>query len=151
MFNGTASPSLIFGARTIFHPGSVEYKKKGYKRNRKGEIVRQWKGGPPEWEYEEIKQEAWLDFLPDRRGWGGSIKQEEGDDWRKLHQRAEFIHFRTWFENTAMPALFKWVQGQEPSSSQVFELVHQEMAVRYVLRASPNASYGYVYIAAWRE
>ena len=149
LFNGLAMPELYWGARTIFHPSSVEYERQGYKRNRNGQIVPEYKGGPPVSKIKEICHKAWLDFLPDRRGWAGSLYEQQGLDI--LQKREEFINFRKWLDKDAMPQLKKWIQGQEASSSQVLEIAQKHENRTYHLRASPCASYGYCYLAAWSE
>lgn len=129
MYNGAGTPSLYWGARAIFHP-------RRYEHGARGALV---------------KVPAYLDIPPDRRGWAGTMYEaHETRAWDELQERTEFLNFRNWLQEAAYPQLEKWIQGQDSSSGAVFELIHFE-GVRYHYRASPNASYGYVYIAAWRE
>lgn len=84
--------------------------------------------------------------------WGArAIK--EGRGFTMLHDRqscsgeqADKERLVKWV-NSIMPKVQKWAHGQGSSSSEVFELREGE----YMLRASCNASYGYVYVGAWQH
>ena len=150
LFNGTATPSLYWGARTIFHPGSSRDEKTTIKRNRTtGAVVREFKNGPARWNYKTITEKAWLDFVPDRLGWAGALYAAE--DFDTLKERSEFKAFTKWHKEVAMVAVTKWIQNQDSSSADVFELVRADFGVTYKIRTSMNASYGYCYVASWSE
>lgn len=139
MFNGTAMPTLYWGARTIFHRATVEYEKR-YKRRPK-----------------MVKTKAWLDFLPDRKGWAGTLYEnpwhpdsppgpvQPPDLFKALENRAEFKCFCQWLQKDAMPALTAWAQNPQG----VFEI--NEDVAKYHMRASDCNNSGYCYVAAWRE
>jgi hypothetical protein len=71
-----------------------------------------------------------------------------------VHDRQSFVgneherkqEFLDWLNKTALPALRKWAEGVSPDSRDVFVYGNGV----FVLKASPNASYGYMYIGAWK-
>lgn len=94
-----------------------------------------------------------LDVPWDRRCWNGTLYQRlcvenetGGEGFDELKQTAEYkqliaFHQKCWKE------LERWLKAHDPSSPDVFEKHEGRMH----FRASPNASYGYVYCAAWIE
>ena len=77
---------------------------------------------------------AYIDLLPDRQ----SVLFYE--DF--LPEKDQFID---WIMEKALPACRKWARDIDQSSREVFTFEEGE----YVLKASPNASYGYLYIGCW--
>ena len=79
---------------------------------------------------------AYIDLLQDRQSFVGQEdpKKQEFVDW--INKRA-LPSCRKWADD-------KWVMGD---SREVFTFEEGE----YVLKASPNASYGYMYIGAWKK
>jgi hypothetical protein len=155
-FDGTTVPLLYWGARTILHRRKEEQVKDGYERYtkgpRKGEVKREWKGGPPLIKWKETIEQAWLEFLPDRQGWSGTLYNElsskEGFDFEDQFRHMPDVEaFVEWLEHVVKPKLEAWLQGQSPSSDD--RLIMDEGKFHY--RASCRASYGYCYIAAWRD
>jgi hypothetical protein len=53
--------------------------------------------------------------------------------------------FMKWLNEEALPFLRKWAVGVSPDSKDVLNIGSGD----FVLKASPNASYGYMYIGAW--
>ena len=82
------------------------------------------------------KRQKWIppyiDLVHDRQSFVGQD-----------HPRSE--EFMGWLNKTALPALRKWAEGVGLDSRAVFEFGNGLFA----LKASPNASYGYMYIGAW--
>ena len=74
----------------------------------------------------------YIDLLTDRQSFVGNE-----------HPRKE--EFVKWVSRVALPALRKWAEGVRLDSKEVFVFGNGV----FVLKASPNASYGYMYIGAW--
>lgn len=97
---------------------------------------------PPEaeviWGARALYEGGACNLLGDRQGWhpvfGGTAEQRRS--------------FWDWLRSTGLPALRRWIRerGVESNSAAIFEFSDGQ----HHLRASPNQSYGYVYIAAWR-
>ncbi len=110
---------MYWGARAI-----IQKAEWGYKTfTRKGKPVRRYTCLWPQT----------LDLLPDRRTVARTAEQPDKDKFFK------------WLNKEALPKLRKWVETVDPTGAEVFEYARSG----YVLRASPNASYGYLYIGAW--
>ena len=70
-----------------------------------------------------------------------------------VHDRQSFIgrddprkeEFMDWLNKLALPALRKWAEGVRLDSKEVFTFGNGV----FVLKATPNASFGYMYIGAW--
>lgn len=75
-----------------------------------------------------------LDLLWDRQSFVG---QEDPD-------KQKFID---WVNGKVLPAVRKWAETIPGDSREVFSFDGEG----FVLKASPNGSYGYVYIGAWRK
>lgn len=88
-----------------------------------------------------IKNKAGVEFLPDRQGWWCEYTDETNPSARK----ACVSRLQGWLLGARLTALKKWTTTVGPDSEEVYELNEGD----YHLRASPCASYGYVYIAAW--
>lgn len=82
------------------------------------------------WGARAIKEQGGFSLLPDRQGASG----EEGDK----------LDLLKWV-NKKLPDVRKWAKGQTSSSREV----HVVTEAPYVLKASCNASFGYVYVGAW--
>ena len=84
----------------------------------------------------ERKIPAHIDLLYDRQSFEG-------------HEHPEKDAFVQWVDKTALPALRKWADEKwvMGDSREVFSFEEGS----YVLKASPNASYGYLYIGAWKK
>lgn len=76
---------------------------------------------------------AFIDFVPDRNGCTSPIEDKS---------------FWTWVDKKAIPALKKWATDNwiETSSEKIFEIISD--CGRFVFRATPNRSYGYMYMGA---
>jgi len=82
----------------------------------------------------------YIDLLPDRQqiqGPGGI------DDGPVEESRMELSD---WTNKTGLPALRKWAKNVSQSSSEEF-VIRDGL---FGLRASPNGSYGYMYIRTWK-
>ena len=146
MYDGEGVPKLYWGARTIFHGPTLEYEKCGLNRNRlTGKVVQ---SNP--YKYRTIRTKGHLEFLYDRKGWGGALYRTDCDDawFQQFIALPEVKAMIEWLgtndEGMAMPALNRWVQrcGQD----ETFELADGP----YRMRASCRNSGGYCYIAAWQ-
>jgi len=92
-------------------------------------------------------------------GYGRKAKEQQVscnlDIWGERSSTAGFTDEKTpegeaffnWINKVAIPALRKWCDTQwiETSSRKVFALRHE----RWTMMASPNASYGYIYVGVW--
>jgi len=74
----------------------------------------------------------YIDLVYDRQSFVG----------REHPKKDEFLE---WLNETALPALRKWAEGVRLDSKEVFTFGNGV----FVLKASPNASFGYMYIGAW--
>jgi hypothetical protein len=63
------------------------------------------------------------------------------------HDHPKMFEFVDWVNSKALPACRKWAEVIDGGSREVFTFEEGE----YVLKASPNASYGYMYIGAWKK
>jgi hypothetical protein len=61
------------------------------------------------------------------------------------HPRKE--EFMLWLNKTGLPAMRKWSEGVSTNSRDTFVYGNGV----FVLKASPNASYGYLYIGCWMQ
>ena len=52
--------------------------------------------------------------------------------------------FSFWLDKVALPALREWAKNIPTNSREVFEF----KTFRFIMRATPNASYGYMYVGA---
>ena len=75
---------------------------------------------------------AYIDLLADRQSF-----VDQGHPEKK--------QFVDWINKKGLPACRKWAGDIDQSSREVFTFEEGE----YVLKASPNASYGYLYIGCW--
>jgi hypothetical protein len=110
---------MYWGARAI-----IEKAEWGYKTfRRRGKPVRRYTCLCPQS----------LDLLPDRQTVARVAEQPDKDKFFK------------WLNKEALPKLRKWVETVDQAGTEVFEYTGNG----YVLRATPNASYSYLYIGAW--
>ena len=146
MFDGTVIPLIYLGARTIFHQGKSDRQCIGYERNRKGEVRREYKGGPPLRKYKYTETPAHLEWLGDRKNWAGTV-YDQHEDFEQFKETPQFKAFKLWLDATMADGLQKQLDRWSGSSSEVFEshagILH--------FRASANQSHGYVYLAAWMD
>jgi len=73
-----------------------------------------------------------IDLVYDRQTFGGNGHPD----------KEKFIE---WISKKALPACKRWAEHQTLDSRQVFTFMDDG----FVLMASPNGSYGYLYIGAW--
>jgi hypothetical protein len=87
------------------------------------------------WGARAIKEGSGFSLLPDRQNYTGIEVAKNG--------KAPLL---TWV-NKMLPKARKWAGGQSSSSKEVFTITEG----KFTLKASCNASYGYVYIGAWED
>lgn len=111
---------LAWGARAIYSITTREVRVKNGRRLR----------------HSQSETIATIDLLYDRQGTAGTGT----DDERKA--------LAAWINNKGLPALKRWCERHyiTPDCEEKFELLDGSS---YALVASPRASYGYLYIAAW--
>jgi len=73
-----------------------------------------------------------VELLYDRQSFAGP--QDEGTK-----------KFTNWIDNVGLPAARKWSEKVSTDSRDVFNFADKE----YHITATPNGSYGYMYIGAW--
>jgi len=79
-------------------------------------------------------EEGVIDLLPDRQSHGELNDQQPDKEV-----------FFNWINKVALPAVTSWARNQNPASREVFVASNNE----FVLKATPNASFGYLYLGAW--
>jgi len=106
-----------------------------------------WRLGLPEgvtltkaeiWGARAILQRGYVDLLYDRQGWATRPEYTSDTSWKPSSA------FTAWIDKEALPALRKWATNVSTNSRKVFLHTKGE----YVLVATPNRSYGYLYITA---
>jgi hypothetical protein len=89
----------------------------------------------------------YLSFLPDRQAWNDGHPLEGGGTPPDEEEKARRLALVGWVNETAIPALRRWTADEYilPSSERNFLLAEGSRG----LVASPNGSYGYMYLVAW--
>ncbi len=95
------------------------------------------------WGARAIYNEKFIELLADRQGF------RTASDWEGKPDDATSKPLLRWLAKKGLPALRKWIKDNyiPMSSDKEFRFHDGE----FELAATPNGSYGYMYINAWRK
>lgn len=110
-------------------------------------------GYPCDYEKPELYWGARAIFESGRREGSGKKMKYVPPYVDLVHDRQTFVGedhprkevFLEWLNKVGLPAVRRWAADVSGDSQLKFAYMNQE----FVIKASPNASYGYLYIGAW--